>query len=298
MLSPEKRKKMLLDIKEVFDKNQVDFFPIHGTLLGFVREQRIIPYDADADLGAWYTEYDKIRKLYDTFLEEGYRLIGSGMKGKYRHLTLYRDNDDLIDKNIQKKLGMLKPISKDTLEINDTEIKNNILDTINELGSKKYTYYLDYHPIAGLRYFPFHVGIDFFAKDKDAAVRLHFYDNNLFDRVFGKFEKRLHHKFLIRIFNFFKEIYRAIILYIHVHETYPYTWFETLKPLRVYDVEFKIPIESEKYLDLTYSNNWKVPDKNYTPEKWNKNNRARKRYKIRDKNILDLWLKRDEVIEK
>jgi len=97
LLTKEKRIKILLDIKQIFDDNNISFFPLYGTLLGFVREGKMIDYDEDADFGAWYSEYDKIIQLKDVFKEAGYTMEGSGMKYRYRHIGIYADDVTVPD---------------------------------------------------------------------------------------------------------------------------------------------------------------------------------------------------------
>lgn len=45
--------KALLDIKHLLDKKNVEFFLVSGTLLGCIREGRILSHDKDVDIGVW-----------------------------------------------------------------------------------------------------------------------------------------------------------------------------------------------------------------------------------------------------
>lgn len=47
--------KALLDFKEIFDRNEIEFFLVSGTLLGCVRDGKILPHDKDLDVGIWET---------------------------------------------------------------------------------------------------------------------------------------------------------------------------------------------------------------------------------------------------
>ena len=235
---PDMKKKiqLLKDTKRLFDENHIEFFAIHGTLLGFVRDKQIIPWDEDIDIGAWYYNYDKIANLKEEFEKIGCKLtFGSG---KYSHINI---------------------------------------TPYEELDAKK-------NSDSG----PFHIGIDFWAKDKDKAVLLKFFDENMFDRVFGRFGGN-------SIYKFFRRGYYTLILFMRTHEVYPYSWFEKMKTIRVYNLDFNIPSGYEQYLELTYGSNWRIPDKDYSKEKWLRNNEAIKKYKIRDKNLRNLWIKRGDI---
>ena len=87
-------KEIILDVKRILDKHDVHFFPMFGTLLGFVRDKGVIAHDTDADLATWHTNYDKIRDLEDEFLANGYVMGGSGLKYKYRYLSLTPINNN------------------------------------------------------------------------------------------------------------------------------------------------------------------------------------------------------------
>ncbi|MGL5007898.1 MAG: LicD family protein [Plesiomonas sp.] len=43
----------LLDLKRLLEKNNIEFFLVSGTLLGCIREARILSHDKDVDIGIW-----------------------------------------------------------------------------------------------------------------------------------------------------------------------------------------------------------------------------------------------------
>ncbi|WP_368169343.1 tetratricopeptide repeat protein [Aeromonas sp. R4-3] len=48
-----KAERALLDIKMLLDSHRIEFFLVSGTLLGCIREGRILLHDKDADIGVW-----------------------------------------------------------------------------------------------------------------------------------------------------------------------------------------------------------------------------------------------------
>ena len=54
----------LKDLKKVLDKHQILFWLEHGTLLGLVRDGKIIEGDNDIDLSAFYKSFiDEYKKI-------------------------------------------------------------------------------------------------------------------------------------------------------------------------------------------------------------------------------------------
>lgn len=62
----------LREIKDVFDKIGVEFWLDHGTLLGAVRDGKIIEWDSDVDLGMWYDSAKQIMSASGEFKERGF----------------------------------------------------------------------------------------------------------------------------------------------------------------------------------------------------------------------------------
>ena len=69
-----KAMKMLKDVAGVLKKNKVRFILDCGTLLGFVRENRILPWDNDMDISVASTELPKLRKCAFLLWLKGYRV--------------------------------------------------------------------------------------------------------------------------------------------------------------------------------------------------------------------------------
>jgi len=63
MTIQEINKRNLLDVKDAFDKFQLDFWLMQGTFLGLYRDGDIIPYDNDVDLAI---RNEDLQKFFET----------------------------------------------------------------------------------------------------------------------------------------------------------------------------------------------------------------------------------------
>lgn len=83
---------VLLGMKQIFDKVGCPFFLIGGTLLGFVRDGEIIPWDKDVDIGV-FEEYESLfEKVIEVAKQEGWIVDDWGfgrMFGRKGRLTAF-----------------------------------------------------------------------------------------------------------------------------------------------------------------------------------------------------------------
>ena len=54
----------LREIKDILDKNNVKFWLDAGTLLGAVRDGKIIEWDNNIDLGTWYNNVTRLISIF------------------------------------------------------------------------------------------------------------------------------------------------------------------------------------------------------------------------------------------
>ncbi len=69
--------KMMEFLLEITKKHKIEWFAICGTLLGAVRNQGIIPYDDDGDIGFLMSEYEKFMKLTRMDLHPQFQFVES-----------------------------------------------------------------------------------------------------------------------------------------------------------------------------------------------------------------------------
>ena len=254
----EKVIQLLLDTKKLLDKNNINFWLMYGTLLGFVRNKQFIPWDHDIDISAWHYDYSKIKNLEGEFEKLGYKV--TFQEGMYSPITIYCSDKD-------------------------ADVHN------------------------------FHLDIFFWIKDKDKAVALIHFNRGIFARMFDGLGRMLNQDYYkgrhtklpentrnkiskiasilpTRIYNFFSEVIHGLHLFTFKKTAIPYVEFNQLTAIKAYNSKYNVPSNYELYLELTYGKNWRTPDKNYSKEKWERNNKSIIKYQIKDKNVKNLWVER------
>ena len=86
----------LLSLK-IFEDNSINYWACHGTLLGLIRDKKLIEWDHDIDFGLWYDETNK-EKLINLFQKKGFNLVSDG--DGYDFITFNRGNGKRVDINL------------------------------------------------------------------------------------------------------------------------------------------------------------------------------------------------------
>ena len=88
----------LLSLK-IFEDNSINYWVCHGTLLGLIRDKKLIEWDHDIDFGLWYDEINK-EKLINLFQKKGFNLVSDG--DGYDFITFNRGNGKRVDINLYR----------------------------------------------------------------------------------------------------------------------------------------------------------------------------------------------------
>ncbi|WP_181938141.1 MULTISPECIES: LicD family protein [unclassified Arenibacter] len=65
---------MLKNIAAILDQCKIDYWLEGGTLLGIIRENRLLPWDNDIDISINHDQLDKLDSLYSGLKKAGYRV--------------------------------------------------------------------------------------------------------------------------------------------------------------------------------------------------------------------------------
>ena len=227
----------LLQIKEILDRHEVEFWLIDGTLLGAIREGGLIQWDRDVDLGTWYENQTKIASLYYEFLEKGFMLNFTGEEINIHNIKkdIYFGGIDLFHLDDKKAIRYSTGNPREFCLLNGKPCR---------IKSQYYFRVLIKHIIWLL---------------KDNDINFDFPKVRL-KKTINLIPSKLRIKLisLIRITSEKLGIkFRKLV--------FPSNYFKKLKPLLLYKKEFMVPVESEKYLESRYGKNWRIPKKDFKP---------------------------------
>ena len=68
----KKLDKTLLQVVQILNKHKINYWICHGTLLGLVRDKKIISNNSDIDIAIWKNDYVK-KKIIKIFSNRGYK---------------------------------------------------------------------------------------------------------------------------------------------------------------------------------------------------------------------------------
>ncbi len=227
---------LLKKLKEILDRYNIEFWLDGGTLLGAVRDGKIIPWDRDIDLGSWSKNLPKIASLYPIFNKHGISLtfaldeinFRNRKTGAYVGMYIYR---------IEGENAVRNPV------INPREYyyRNG------KVCRKRFQHWL--------RVLTKHL-IWILMDDNVSCNSPQFF----LRKIASFFPLQLKHYLVM----FIKKIaYKMGIRYAKV--IVPKRYFENLKILKFYNMDFKVPAETEDYLAYRYGNNWRTPIRKYIP---------------------------------
>lgn len=66
--------KSIKKIASVLDSNNVNYWLTGGALLGMIRDQKLIPWDDDVEIGLWKKDRETVANLFGQFKEEGFEI--------------------------------------------------------------------------------------------------------------------------------------------------------------------------------------------------------------------------------
>lgn len=210
---------------DILETLKIDYWVTDGTLLGIVRENRILPWDSDVDLGVWKSEISSL-EIIETLKANGFNYIEvlpitDSLRFKiddvHLDINMYSDHDG--ETSVKWASNPLGKVDKLIVQITSKIFEN-------DKRSPKNNKEKDPAAIFAIRYLLFLVA--FFLT------------------------KRMREK----MYEF------ARSRYLYLGTAYP-TKLMSTKTIVFKQKEIRVPVKSEEYLKLTYGDDWQIANRDY-----------------------------------
>ena len=214
----------LKKINNLFQKEEIDTWLDTGTLLGAVRNNGFIPWDTDIDIGEWHDDVKKIENIEDEIKKMGFNIA----------FFDFKDYIKIMNKHCE-------------IDINLYHKKRNLATRSWYINKRRTGKIIDYLLWLFSSENPVH-------KKSKVPRKI--------TRKILPLIRKIPDKHRVKIYNVLEKIFlrigsRQIDLCI------PSDFFDELSDVDLYDIKFKAPSPTKKYLEFRYGSDWMIPNKNY-----------------------------------
>lgn len=237
MAEPMRDEKLLNEVLDIFCGCEFDYWISQGTLLGLVRENRVLPWDNDIDISVWDDEVSK-KEIIELMAPKGFLL--EFVPGESDCLHFYREGDKNVDIGFYKRSMGLASIC--WVVPGQTPIAK-VGQYLSCLVDSRFSY-------------------------KDISGRAAMFKKLVF-YVFRFLQKVMP----TNVQRYFAYVWRSLNSHFFQYRGYSYpvnllqdiTWSEFIGR------KMPIPREFESILEITYGKDWRKPVKNFVWHKEAKN---------------------------
>lgn len=217
---------LLRQVKEVFDKHNIEFWLECGTLLGAVRDSRFIAWEHDIDLGVWYEKVpDSVRAL----MSKEFRDKGLKVQVLESYMTI--------------KKGLVHTDINFYCPVDDKAVVPLLIPK-NLTG--KYLFLL-----RSILLTPYFYEIDFGNKISRSIRSILSMISHILPSILRKQIAKV-------ILALYKKYGSENISWV-----VPAHYFANLASIKFYDMEFKVPAKTKEYLAYRYGEDWHIPRKEW-----------------------------------
>lgn len=219
---------LFIDSIHILRKNNINYWVSHGTLLGIIRENRILPWDHDLDFSVWDHEVDK-KTIVNLFEANG-----------YKQEVIYGEMDCLHFIGGDKKIDIsFYKIYEDIASVKWIIPSDNKLKQISQFILSMWSHNTAEFPIVGKYYL-----IKYLLYQLIKLVK--YLMPNKLKRYIDDNET-----------NYMKKYYD------YGGYSYPKSLLDNLGTIEFLGEKILVPSDSEKYLEYTYGKDWNIPKKNF-----------------------------------
>ncbi len=219
--------KIFAKVAELLKNNNINYWICHGTLLGVIRDNMLLPWDHDIDFAVWADEVSK-DQILKIFIDSGFKQeyiadefdnLFFSTKGKRIDINFYR---------IEEKTAFVKWVSpKDNSFL--IKLIYFIVSEVNyNLKIRKFK-----DPKKIMRYAKFIL-----------SIIIH-----IIKPLIPNSSMALLNKWIIKRLRYTGYSYPEDLM--------------RFKCINFLDIKIPVPINAEKYLELTYGKDWRIPNKDY-----------------------------------
>jgi phosphorylcholine metabolism protein LicD len=223
MDAKEKSIETLKKIKKILDKYNINYWLDEGTLLGAVREKKLIEWDHDIDLSIWYKDLEKIKPLFDEIKKIGVEVCFFEWK---KHIKI-------IEKGYE-------------IDINLYHLKD---------GQATRTWHV--HTKLG-RIVDYFIWTIYLKNPENRKFNVPFFITKSLVKLSNILPKGMNKKIL----NILLKIYQKNGCRF-VQVAMPSHFFKDLTTLEFYKMDFNVPKKTEDYLEYRYGKGWRSPKRDY-----------------------------------
>lgn len=233
-MKEDKLIELLREVKEALDEHGIEFWLGAGTLLGAVRNGKIIPWEHDIDLYTWDTNVSaNVKRLVAKELSDKCFKVHIFEIPSPPHMHVHhREEDVWVDLNFLRSINDKAILPKSR----SRRLVGPFLSYFSLALSNPYYYEVDFGPMPHI--------------------------TNFIRSILAKISRALSSSLRMRLTKIVTLIYEKIGSK-DVSEVIPADYFRNLATMTFYGMEFKVPAEKEKYLTFRYGKDWRIPRRNW-----------------------------------
>lgn len=213
----------------ILNKNNINYWVCHGTLLGIIRDNKLLSWDSDIDFAVWDDEYTKEEILVTFSQDNRFKLEIVPEESNSLHFSILKTRVDINFYSRDTKIAYIKWSALP---------KNYIFKAL---------YFI----------------VEFISNNKSVERNLNFKGKNSKDLIRSIITLPLYILRIVLPKSLKLILYKSMINKLDlIGYSFPLELMK-FKYMKFLNINIVVPVDSKKVLEHTYGNSWNVPKKNY-----------------------------------